>query len=440
MDQSWDPRGEADAALARIVAGFGPQVLGRADMLEGLLNDDIPQLPREAAMLTAAAQSKVGDLLAERVRHGISPEAAVALVASDMTARTAVDASGAPWAAGVFARALGYQVPGPGTPTVTPPTLPIDQAQPPAPEPAAPTVVMPGGQRGSSGEATILPPADRRPTVRPTAGAGRRLTTATAGAIAVAAPMPLLWCADASSNGVLSGSFFSATDVWLTAVFLVAGLAGIALWSARGPREGTGFAAVAGIAIPATAIAITSTALAAELTDLPGILRNVLLLISACWLAGALTAAVLSIAGLARSRQLARYSPGLLPVLLTAAGVGYALANILAQGQDDGTLLFNALGPGVAGWWILWGVVFIATTSVPPLLTGFLPPGARVAMWTGWLLFALANQLGESPINGITAKPGLYLTWTLWVAVLAGTLVMAARARAAGGQRQAEQI
>src|SRR5260370_37155177 len=111
MDHGWDPRGEAGQALARVVEGFGPQVLGRADMLEGLLQDEIPQLPREADMLTAAARSGVADLLAEPVRQGISPVAAVGMAAAETPARTAADTSGSPWAAWGFARTHGHPMP-----------------------------------------------------------------------------------------------------------------------------------------------------------------------------------------------------------------------------------------------------------------------------------------------------------------------------------------
>ena len=148
MEQVWDPRGEADVALARVVEGFGQQVLGRADMFEGLLHDDIPQLPREIALLTAAARSGVAELLAERVRQGISPQAAVTMAAAEMTARTAVDTSGALWAAGVLARVLGYSQ----SPVAQPPVAQVPPAQ-------APTAPVPAAQ---------VPPAQpRRPTSRP---------------------------------------------------------------------------------------------------------------------------------------------------------------------------------------------------------------------------------------------------------------------------------
>src|SRR5215472_18127024 len=103
MDQMWDAGGEAVTALAHVVEGFGVPVLGRPDMLEGLLKDDVPQLAREVAMLTEAARFGVADQLADRVQQGVAAQAAIGMVASEMTSRTAVDAAGALWAARVFA-------------------------------------------------------------------------------------------------------------------------------------------------------------------------------------------------------------------------------------------------------------------------------------------------------------------------------------------------
>ncbi|HXS66605.1 MAG TPA: hypothetical protein VN767_27430 [Streptosporangiaceae bacterium] len=144
MNQAWDAGGEAGAALLHVVEGFGTPVLGRPDMLEGLLADDVPQLPREVAMLTEAARHGVADLIAERVSHGVAPQAAVAMVANDLTSRTAVDAAGALWAASMFARAAGLPVggaagtpPGAGPPVTTPPVV--------GPTPAGPTRVIVGG-------------------------------------------------------------------------------------------------------------------------------------------------------------------------------------------------------------------------------------------------------------------------------------------------------
>jgi hypothetical protein len=221
----------------------------------------------------------------------------------------------------------------------------------------------------------------------------------------------------------------------------MAGLGGAAVWAARGWRGGTGFAALLGLAVPSVSIAVIFTAIAPELTDLPGLIRTLLELISAVWLAAALTAAALGLAGLVRRRQLARHKPSRLTALTAVAGVGYSLANILAQGDNQGEPAYNALGPNVQGWWIVWGIVFLVLVIVPPLLTAFLlaAPGVRLAAWSGWLAFGLVEQVGDSPARGITAAPGLYLTWILWILVLAGTLVMASRRRGEAAAERAAQ-
>ena len=180
MNQNWDAGGDASAALLHVVEGFGPPVLGRADMLEGLLADDVPQLTREIAMLTAAARYGVADQIAERVKQGVAPQAAVAMVASDLTARTAVDSAGALWAASVFARATGLPVGGPpvaGFADGTGVTIPPPGAGPPVspppgagPTPAAPTRVIAGGVAGIAGIAPDLsgfPSGPTGPDLRP---------------------------------------------------------------------------------------------------------------------------------------------------------------------------------------------------------------------------------------------------------------------------------
>lgn len=169
MNQTWDAGGDASAALLHVVDGFGPPVLGRPDMLEGLLADDVPQLPREIAMLTAAAKYGVADLLAERVRQGVAPQAAIAMVANDMTSRTAVDAAGAQWAASVFARATGLTAGGPPVTAVAGDagaTIPPPGAGPPAagPRPAEPTRIMTGGNPAGAGS---FPPGPTTPGLTP---------------------------------------------------------------------------------------------------------------------------------------------------------------------------------------------------------------------------------------------------------------------------------
>jgi hypothetical protein len=166
MDQVWDAGGEASLALARVVQGFGVPVLGQADLLEGLLNDEVPESPREVAMLTEAARYGIAELLTERVRQGVSAQAAAAMVAAEMTSRTAVDSVGARWAAQKFATVIGLQLtgtaatmpitdPGPLTlPTVDPPPPAGGSPVPPAGSP--PVSVPPVSDVPGSAPATRL--------------------------------------------------------------------------------------------------------------------------------------------------------------------------------------------------------------------------------------------------------------------------------------------
>ncbi|HXP20164.1 MAG TPA: hypothetical protein VN840_11025, partial [Streptosporangiaceae bacterium] len=312
-------------------------------------------------------------------------------------------------------------------PPSAPPAAQVDAA-------AAPTaLVAPGGRdawgrpvpgaggAGGAGQDAARPSGDQS-LMPPIARGGPALAIAAAVSVGVAAPIELLWGWTAHAHG----GFF-----WLAAIVLLAGLGGVAIWAARGWRGGAGFAAVLGLAVPFGAWGIYAAAAAPSLFGLSTTRRDMLELLSAVWLAAALAATLIAIAGLARWRQLARGSgPSALPAALTAAAaVGFALANILAQETSQGQPIGNVLGRNVTGWYIVWGIAFLALVSIPAVLAAFLLPssGVRLAFWSGWLLFGLAWQVSDTPNNGLKAAPGLYLTWVLWIAVLAGTAIMAAR-------------
>src|SRR3984957_8433267 len=164
MDQVWDAGGEASLALARVVQGFGVPVLGQADLLEGLLNDEVPELPREVAMLTEAARYGIAELLTERVRQGISAQAAASMVATEMTSRTAVDSVGARWAAQKFATVIGLQLTGTAAtmPVTDPGQSTLPSANPPvASAPAAPPVPSPPVPEPPTSDSRGVGPATR---------------------------------------------------------------------------------------------------------------------------------------------------------------------------------------------------------------------------------------------------------------------------------------
>jgi len=468
MDQIWDAGGEAAAALANVVEGFGMPVLGRPDMLEGLLKDDVPQLPREVAMLTEAARFGVADQLADRVHQGVAAQAAVAMLASDMTSRTAVDANGALWAAGVFARVIGYQAAGPPitpapdlqsqdtvlpTPvppplqTVPPPAPPLqttaieqDQAQPePIPTRIAEDVAPPTrlleagpGQGGQTirADGFTSPPVSGHvqtgPQGAPVALVGKGFGIAAALCIGLTLVM-LLFSAYAAETHA------DAARIWASLLPLVVGGAAIAISTMQGRPGGASFAAVLGLSLPAISYAIYDAAIAAEQTGLSLTKRHAVEGTSVVAIIGAVIAAFIAIVALRRWRQLGRQRPDGLSVVLTIAGVCFALANVFGQIRTPhsfgGVLVGNILGPGVTGWFILWGLVFLAVFALPPVLASFMRPGsaAQLAIWAGWLLIVLAWQISDSPTDGYAAGYGLYLTWLAWLLATVGTVALALR-------------
>jgi hypothetical protein len=470
MDQMWDAGGEAGAALAHVVEGFGVPVLARPDMLEGLLKDDVPQLPREVAMLTEAARFGVADQLADRVQQGVAANAAVAMVANEMTSRTAVDAAGALWAAGVFARVIGYQVAGPpiasdlqSQDTVLPTPVPVQPPQPVTPassvRPAQPTVERPvptqadpvptrvadevapatrrldagpglDGQTLGADGLMIPPPGDYQQTGPPFTAAppdGSAMRVPAAVGVSLTVVMLLFSVLSALSHA-------DTTRISTSLLPLVAGGLAIAIWTARGRPGGASFAAVLGVCVPAISYAIYDAAIAAELTELSPARRHVVETTSIVAILAAIVAAWVAFAALRRWRQLGKQRPDGLSVVLTIAGVCFGLANIFGQlSVPGGQLIGNVLGPAVAGWFILWGLVFLVAFALPPVLASFMRPGSPVqlAVWAGWLLIVLSWQISDSPTDGFKAAYGLYLTWLAWLIVAAGTVVLAIRAQRA---------
>ncbi|HWF82900.1 MAG TPA: hypothetical protein VN695_20165 [Streptosporangiaceae bacterium] len=452
MSQIWDAGGEAGAALTHVVEGFGVPVLGRPDMLEGLLKDDVPQLPREVAMLTEAARFGVADQLADRVQQGVAAQSAVAMVANEMTSRTAVDATGALWAAGAFARVIGYQVAGPpiaqapdlqSQDTMVPTPVPVQltavepQAGPPDPVPTrvaddvAPATRRLDAALGSDGQTiraegvTIPPRGDYVQTgpppylVRP---GSQNLGIPAALATGLMLAMLMFWALSSITHA-------DTVKAWTTLLPLAAGGAAIAIAAARGRSGGAGFAAVLGLVVPAVSFAIYDTVIAAELTFLSSAKRHVIEATSIVALLAAITAAAVAIAGLQRWRQLGRQQPDALSVVVSIVAVCFPFASIFGQLKTSDGVFGNVLGSGVHGWFILWGLIFLVAFALPPVVAAFLPPGsnAQLAIWAGWLLIVLAWQISDSPTDGVSAAYGLYLTWIVWLLVALGTVALALR-------------
>ncbi len=460
MDRVWDARGEAKAALETVVTGFGAAVLGQADMLEGLLQDDIPQLPREVAMLTETARYGVAALLAERVRQGISAPAAVTMVATEMTSRTAVDSTGALWAAGVFANAIGLgsvatTVPpvmhdqGPGDFTLPPPTSATQQDL----RGSDPTVVG----HGLSSEPETRRVSDSAPSdptrTGLTGGTGwpdqfgqvgqladqGALSLRTAGAsatgLAVASAIGTVVSVVLLGFWVLTG-FSGTEDVrnWAQTLPLAFGGIAIAIWALRSSATGTGLAAVFGLAVPTASFAVYNSAIAAEFTNEPTIERYFVVGTAALAVLTAAAAGIAAAGALARRQLVGRQKQSGLPLALSGFGLAFVLCMLVGQIKFDNVPVGNIEGTGIRGWFLLWGLIFIAAFALPPIVALFIRPGspAQAALWSGWLLVVLAWQISDTPVDGLKPAIGLVLTWLCWIAVLVGTIALAARRSDAG--------
>jgi hypothetical protein len=105
----WDPRGEAHQALATAVAEQGLSALSQPSRLDNLLKDLLPDLPREASLLVAAAEVNMARLLTDRIESGVDPGTAIRLSAATLGQGRPFDPSACLWVAREFAIALGLE-------------------------------------------------------------------------------------------------------------------------------------------------------------------------------------------------------------------------------------------------------------------------------------------------------------------------------------------
>jgi len=95
------------AALRVIVCEYGPEALSVPAMMSSLLADLLPDSPRIAKLLTAAAQDHVAEVLRGHVSHGMDSATAARLAASSFAAATPFPPETCAWVASEFVIALG---------------------------------------------------------------------------------------------------------------------------------------------------------------------------------------------------------------------------------------------------------------------------------------------------------------------------------------------
>jgi len=108
-DTSFEHADQARAALHAIVSdpAYGADALSSAQTMSNLLRDYLPDAPREAGLLAAAAEKNLAGMLRDHVSHGLDVSTAIRLTASSFASSTAYTPDVCTWVASELAIALG---------------------------------------------------------------------------------------------------------------------------------------------------------------------------------------------------------------------------------------------------------------------------------------------------------------------------------------------
>jgi hypothetical protein len=109
---SQDAQSEVRSTLAGAVAQFGAKVLSNATILEGICEDRLPDFPREANLVVAAARADVSSMLTQQV-PSVGAESAIRLTANWLANSLSITSEASAWVVGEFALALGFSVAAP---------------------------------------------------------------------------------------------------------------------------------------------------------------------------------------------------------------------------------------------------------------------------------------------------------------------------------------
>jgi hypothetical protein len=153
----WDAAGEARQALLGIVRDpqYGVAALSQPAVMTNLLKDMLPDAPREAGLLVAAAQADLAGSLRGYAAQGLDPATAVGLTASAFVNNTSYTQEAGNWVVSELAVALGLD------PAASRPTqVAAPPAPPPAPTPAQvawPNAANPPFNQATHGQAPPSP-------------------------------------------------------------------------------------------------------------------------------------------------------------------------------------------------------------------------------------------------------------------------------------------
>ncbi len=139
----WDSSGEARRALHGIVTDphYGAAALSQPAVMSNLLKDLLPDQPREAGLLVAAAQADLAGTLRGYVSQGLDPATAAKLTTGSFVSNTSHTPEACTWVVSELVLALGLDAAGqPPAPPMTaqqPAAAPLSQQTLPRPAPGA---------------------------------------------------------------------------------------------------------------------------------------------------------------------------------------------------------------------------------------------------------------------------------------------------------------
>ena len=141
----WGEGDEAQQALRAIVSNpvYGVPALSNAPIMANLLKDLLPDAPREAGLLIAAAGAGLADKLRDHVSQGVDARTAISLSASSLGLVTAYAPEVCEWVSAEFAVALGLADAGEIQGAVRPPAADAARGAA-APKPQPPATVQAG--------------------------------------------------------------------------------------------------------------------------------------------------------------------------------------------------------------------------------------------------------------------------------------------------------
>lgn len=121
-DKPWDHQGEARRALETIVRDphYGAAALSKPAVVSNLLKDLLPDHPREAGLLVAAAQADLAGTLRRYVDQGLDLRTATSLTVTSFADSTSHTAEACSWVAGELALVLGLGQPAAGPELIMP--------------------------------------------------------------------------------------------------------------------------------------------------------------------------------------------------------------------------------------------------------------------------------------------------------------------------------